>query len=279
MAECEHPLIVLPTYNEADNLSSLVHDILALEIAFDILIVDDNSPDGTGAIADELNRVHSNVSVLHRPGKGGLGPAYIAGFTWAMSRNYDCVFEMDCDFSHDPIELPRFLIEIRNADLVIGSRYVRGGSAPDWGLNRRFLSVGGNMFSRLLLRLRTHDCTGGYRCYRRELLQRIPWDAISVHGYGFQVGAVYYAERLGARVKEFPITFCDRRIGYSKMSKDIVREALKYVFRLAVFGSGSYEGATGLTPGISNMVGLDVGSCFDTETVPVLDTVQGNVPQ
>jgi dolichol-phosphate mannosyltransferase len=237
MTECEHPLIVLPTYNEADNLSSLVHAVLAQDVVLDILIVDDNSPDGTGIIADELSQANPNIHVLHRTCKEGLGPAYIAGFKWAMSGDYDCVFEMDCDFSHDPIELPRFLIEIRNADLVIGSRYVRGGSTPDWGLNRRFLSVGGNLFSRLLLRLKTHDCTGGYRCYRSELLQRIPWDAISAQGYGFQVGAVYYAERLGARVKEFPIKFWDRQVGRSKMSPDIVREALKYVVRLAVFGN------------------------------------------
>ena len=237
MTECERPLIVLPTYNEADNLSSLVHAVLAEDVALDILIVDDNSPDGTGAIADELSHANPDIHVLHRPCKEGLGPAYIAGFKWAMSGDYDCVFEMDCDFSHDPIELSRFLIEIRHADLVIGSRYVRGGSTPDWGLKRRFLSVGGNLFSRLLLRLKTHDCTGGYRCYRRELLERIPWDAISAQGYGFQVGAVYYAERLGARVKEFPIKFWDRQVGRSKMSRAIVREALKYVVRLAFFGS------------------------------------------
>lgn len=248
MADCKFPLVVLPTYNEIDNLSPLVQAVLDQDVALDILIVDDNSPDGTGDVADELSCAHANIHVLHRPHKEGLGPAYIAGFNWAMSGDYDCVFEMDCDFSHDPIELPRFLIEIRNADLVVGSRYVRGGSTPDWGLNRRFLSVGGNLFSRVLLRLRTHDCTGGYRCYRRELLQRIPWDAISVHGYGFQVGVVYYAERLGARVREFPIKFWDRQVGRSKMSRDIVREAFKYVFRLALCDVGLMRSTPGAVP-------------------------------
>lgn len=236
MAECKQPLIVLPTYNEAGNVSSLVQAVLALDVGLDILIVDDNSPDGTGIIADELSRAHPGVQVLHRPAKEGLGPAYIAGFAWAMAGSYDCVFEMDCDFSHDPLELPRFLAEIHEADLVIGSRYVKGGSTPDWSLKRRAISSGGNLLSRLLLRLRTHDCTSGYRCYRRDLLQRIPWDEICAHGYGFQVGAVFYAERLGARVKEFPITFRDRRVGQSKMSVGIVSEALGYVLRLAVFG-------------------------------------------
>jgi dolichol-phosphate mannosyltransferase len=238
MADCKRPLIVLPTYNEIENISALVQTVLAQGIALDILIVDDNSPDGTGDVADELSRTYSNIHVLHRARKEGLGPAYIAGFQWAMSRDYDCVFEMDCDFSHDPIELPRFLIEIRHADLVIGSRYVRGGSTPDWGLNRRFLSIGGNFISRTVLRLRTRDCTGGYRCYRRDLLDRIPWEAISAQGYGFQVGAVYYAERLGARIREFPIKFWDRQVGRSKMSPHIVREALKYVFRLALVEVG-----------------------------------------
>lgn len=280
MNKCEHPLIVLPTYNEADNLSPLIHAVLVQNIPLDILIVDDNSPDGTGLIADELSRAYPNVHVLHRPAKEGLGPAYIAGFNWAMSGDYDCVFEMDCDFSHDPLDLPRFLAEIQDADLVIGSRYMKGGSTPDWGLNRRFLSVGGNLLSRLLLRLKTHDCTGGYRCYRRELLQRIPWDAISVHGYGFQVGAVYYAEKLGARVKEFPIKFWDRQVGRSKMSTDIVREALKYVLRLAVFGSDLHrESGASLTSGTSTPTGLDVASCFDAQAIPALHTVQRNAPQ
>jgi dolichol-phosphate mannosyltransferase len=178
---------------------------------------------------------------------------------------------MDCDFSHDPIELPRFLIEIRNADLVIGSRYVRGGSTPDWGLNRRFLSVGGNLFSRLLLRLKTHDCTGGYRCYRRELLRCVPWDAISAQGYGFQVGVIYYAERLGARIKEFPIKFWDRQVGRSKMSPDIVREALKYVFRLALSDLG-------LTRSTPDKIRLEAVFSFDPEVVPASKTVPKHMP-
>ena len=237
MANCEHPLVVIPTYNEADNLSPVVHAVLALDVDLEMLVVDDNSPDGTGAIADSLRQTHGVVHVLHRPGKEGLGPAYIAGFRWALQGGYDCIFEMDCDFSHDPGDLPRFLREIQGAELVIGSRYVKGGGTPDWSLKRRIISVGGNLFARSLLRLRTRDCTGGYRCYRRELLERIPWDAICAHGYGFQVGAVYHAERLGAAVKELPITFRDRRVGTSKMSAGIVTEALSYVLRLAFFGA------------------------------------------
>ncbi len=280
MTQCNHPLIVLPTYNEADNLSPLIHAVLVQNIPLDILIVDDNSPDGTGLIADDLSRAYPNVHVLHRPAKEGLGPAYIAGFKWALAGNYDCVFEMDCDFSHDPLDLPRFLVAIQDADLVIGSRYVKGGSTPDWGLNRRFISVGGNLISRLLLRLKTHDCTGGYRCYRRELLRRIPWDMISAHGYGFQVGAVYYTERLGARVKEFPIKFWDRQVGRSKMSTAIVREALKYVLCLAVFGSDLHrKSGVALTSTTSNPTGLEVASGFDVPAIPALHAVQRNAPR
>ncbi|MGC9334887.1 MAG: glycosyltransferase, partial [Anaerolineae bacterium] len=166
----------------------------------------------------------------------GLGSAYIAAFAWALARDYDLVFEMDCDVSHDPSDLPRFLTAIEDADLVLGSRYVKGGSTPDWGLKRRIISRGGNLFSRRLLGLKTHDCTGGYRCYRRELLEQIPFAEIGVHGYSFQVAMVYHVERLGGRICEIPITFRDRRLGSSKMSGDIVREALVYVVGLALSG-------------------------------------------
>jgi dolichol-phosphate mannosyltransferase len=170
---------------------------------------------------------------LHRPVKAGLGPAYIAGFEWALAREYTHIFEMDCDFSHDPVDLPRFLDEVKEADLVIGSRYIPGGSTPDWTLKRRVISRGGNLFSRALLGLKTHDCTGGYRCYRREILERVPWEEICAHGYGFQVGVVFYLEKMGARIREFPITFRDRRVGQSKMSAGIVTEAFTYVLQLA----------------------------------------------
>ncbi len=231
----QRQLVIIPTYNEADNLPPLVAAILALQADFHILVVDDNSPDGTGIIADGLAQSHPEVHVMHRPAKLGLGPAYIAGFEWALAEGYDYVFEMDCDFSHDPIALPRFLSEIQSADLVIGSRYVKGGSTPDWTVKRRLISRGGNLVSRALLRLKTHDTTGGFRCYRRELLEQIPWYEICARGYGFQVASIFYAERLGARIQEFPITFQDRRVGQSKMSAGIVKEALTCVMELAFY--------------------------------------------
>lgn len=229
-------LIAIPTYNEAENLEALVSAIQALEAGLEVLIIDDSSPDGTGEIADRLSSELTGIHVLHRPGKMGLGTAYVEGFGWAMERGYDCVFEMDCDFSHDPGYLPRFLEKIGSADLVIGSRYVRGGSTPGWGLLRRFISRGGNAFARLMLGLKTHDCTGGFRCYRREMLQRVPWGEIRLQGYGFQVGAVYHVERLGGKIVEFPIAFRDRRAGASKMSLRIVIEAFSFVSRLALSG-------------------------------------------
>ncbi len=229
-------LIIIPTYNEAENLQALVTDIQALNAGFEILIVDDNSPDGTGEIADRLAETLPGVHALHRPGKMGLGTAYVKGFEWAIEREYDYVFEMDCDFSHHPRYLPTFLDEIASADLVIGSRYVKGGDAPNWGILRRFISRGGNVFARLMLGIKTRDCTGGFRCYRREMLQRVPWDEIRLQGYGFQVGSVFHVECLGGRVSEFPIIFEDRRVGNSKMSYKIVLEAFVYVSRMALSG-------------------------------------------
>jgi dolichol-phosphate mannosyltransferase len=228
-------LIVVPTYNEAENIEPLVSAIMALDAGFEILVVDDNSPDGTGEIADCLSEHLPGIYVLHRPGKMGLGTAYVEGFRWAIKRGYDYVFEMDCDFSHDPRYLPRFLEEISSADLVIGSRYVRGGSMPDWGLLRRLISWGGNTFARLMLGLKARDCTGGFRCYRRDMLQQVPWEKIRLQGYGFQIGALYYVERLGGKVVEFPIIFEDRRVGHSKMSFKIVLEAFAYVTRMSLF--------------------------------------------
>ena len=240
--EASRSLIVIPTYNEAENLESLVSAISGLDAGFEILVVDDNSPDGTGEIADRLSQELPGIYVLHRPGKMGLGTAYVEGFRWAIAREYDYVFEMDCDFSHHPSYLPTFLTEITSADLVIGSRYVDGGSTPSWGFLRKFISRGGNFFARAMLGLRTHDCTGGFRCYRRSMLQRVPWDEIRLQGYGFQVGAAYYVERLGGRVAGFPIVFRDRQAGKSKMSLKIVIEAFSYVIRLALSGKGRRYG-------------------------------------
>jgi len=240
--EASRSLIVIPTYNEAENLESLISAISGLDAGFEILVVDDNSPDGTGEIADRLSQELPKIHVLHRPGKMGLGTAYVEGFRWAIAREYDYIFEMDCDFSHHPSYLPTFLTEIASADLVIGSRYVDGGSTPSWGFLRKFISRGGNFFARAMLGLRTHDCTGGFRCYRRSMLQRVPWDEIRLQGYGFQVGAAYYVERLGGRIVEFPIVFEDRRAGKSKMSLKIVIEAFSYVTRLALSEKGRQRG-------------------------------------
>jgi dolichol-phosphate mannosyltransferase len=228
-------LIVIPTYNEAENLVPLVTDICALDCGVDILVVDDNSPDGTGEIADRLAEDLDNLYVMHRAGKMGLGTAYVAGFRWAIERGYDYVFEMDCDFSHHPRYLPTFLEKISDADLVIGSRYVKGGGTANWDVIRKLISWGGNFFARTMLRLHTHDCTGGFRCYRREFLERIPWESLHLQGYAFQVGAVYYVEHLGGQVAEFPILFEDRRVGESKMSSHIVVEAFVFVLRTALF--------------------------------------------
>ena len=227
-------LIVIPTYNEADNLEPLVREIVALPTNFDILVIDDNSPDGTGEIADRLVEELPAVHVLHRPAKQGLGPAYIAGFRWALRRDYDYILGMDCDFSHHPRYLPAFLEHVEHADLVIGSRYVPGGGVINWGPLRKLISAGGNFFARTMLGLKTHDCTGGFRCYRRKMIEQVPWEEINAHGYGFLIGALYHVEHLGGKVIEFPIIFKDRRVGQSKMSIAIVVEAFAFVLRIAL---------------------------------------------
>ena len=235
-------LLMIPTYNERENVEKITSDILALKLAADLVFLDDNSPDGTGEVADRLSKELPGVHVLHRPGKQGLGTAYIAGFRWALERDYRYVLEMDADFSHHPRYLPDFMEQIRHADLVIGSRYVQGGGTANWGLLRRLISAVGNTFARTTLRLRTHDCTGGFRCYRRELLTKIPWESLRLQGYGFQVGAVYCVERMGASVAEFPIVFEDRRKGRSKMSSRIVMEAFLFVIRTVLLGQPSRRG-------------------------------------
>lgn len=247
MHELSRALIVIPTYNEAENLPPLVHEIMAVPAAFDVLIVDDNSPDGTGQIAEDLAQSCPAMHVLHRPGKQGLGTAYIAGFRWALQRDYQYILEMDCDFSHHPRYLPHFLEHMEHADLVIGSRYVSGGGTANWGLLRQLLSASGNFIARAVLGLGTHDCTGGFRCYRRDLIESIPWEEIQVHGYGFQIGAAYYAERRGGQIVEFPILFEDRQAGQSKMTTAIVFEALVFVLRLALF-KGRLGGARSVAP-------------------------------
>jgi dolichol-phosphate mannosyltransferase len=197
----------------------------------DILIVDDNSTDGTGELANQIHTENPQVNVIHRPGKLGLGTAYLAGFKYAIAHNYDAAFEMDADFSHDPRYLPDFLKAIEHADLVIGSRYVPGGGTPDWSPVRRLISSGGNILARFLLGIPVHDCTAGFRCYRCEVLRSIDQDTIQSRGYGFQVELVYRIMKQGFKIVETPIIFVDRRVGKSKMSHKIVIEAFTYVLR------------------------------------------------
>ena len=236
MAREGRAVIVIPTYNEAENIEALVSAIQALGAGFEILVVDDNSPDGTGEIVERLMKRLPGIHVLHRSGKMGLGTAYVEGFRWVLEHNYEYIMEMDCDFSHHPRYLPTFLDQIKHADLVIGSRYAKGGGTANWSFLRKFISGAGNAFARTMLRLKTRDCTGGFRCYRRETVERIPWESLQLQGYGFQVGAVYYVERMGAKVAEFPILFEDRRMGTSKMSSHIVWEAFLFVLRTALLG-------------------------------------------
>jgi dolichol-phosphate mannosyltransferase len=230
--------LVLPTYNEAANIEPFVAAARSnLPADARILIVDDSSPDGTGERADRLAERHANVSVLHRRDKEGLGPAYIAGFRRALASGAGLVLEMDSDFSHDPAYLPRLLEASRRADLVIGSRYVDGGGVTDWGPVRRLLSRGGSTYSRLVLGVGIHDLTGGFKCFRREVLEAIDLDSVEVRGYAFQVEMTYRTIQLGFSVVEVPIVFRDRRAGESKMDRSIVAEAIFGVPRLR-FGSG-----------------------------------------
>ena len=225
-------LIIIPTYNEIENLQSLLTGIFSYAPATHILIVDDNSPDGTGKLADEISAENSRVSVMHRTGKLGLGTAYIAGFKYAIEHHYDAAFEMDADFSHDPKYLPDFLKAIENADLVIGSRYIKGGSTPNWSLLRRIISGGGNIYTRFVLGISVHDCTAGFRCYRREVLENLDLDTVQAQGYAFQVEMAYRVFKKGYRIVETPIVFMDRRLGQSKMSGNIFVEGFTSVLRL-----------------------------------------------
>lgn len=224
-------LIIIPTYNELENLPPLLKEIFSYAPTVDVLIVDDNSPDGTGALVDQMSASDPRIHALHRSGKLGLGTAYIAGFKYAIANRYDAAFEMDADFSHDPRYLPDFLHKIQNADLVIGSRYIPGGSTPNWSPIRRLISGSGNIFARTILRLPIHDCTAGFRCYRCTVLESIGLDEVQSQGYGFQVEMLYRTLNLGFKVVETPIVFMDRRVGKSKMSRAIVIEAFTYVLR------------------------------------------------
>ena len=216
--------VCLPTYNERENLEPMVRALV--ERGVGVLVIDDSSPDGTGEIADRLAAELEAVEVLHRPRKEGLGPAYIAGFKHALADGADRIMEMDCDFSHDPDDVPRLIAATEGADLVLGSRYVPGGGVGNWGLARRVISRGGSLYAQILLQTRARDLTGGFKCYRREVLERIDLDAIHSKGYAFQIETTYRTLRAGFRVVEVPIVFVDREVGGSKMSRAIVLEAV-----------------------------------------------------
>jgi dolichol-phosphate mannosyltransferase len=221
-------VVCLPTYNERENLPRVIDALAALGVR--VLVIDDSSPDGTGEIADRLASELDFVSVLHRERKEGLGPAYLAGFARALADGADYILEMDCDFSHDPADVPRLLAACEHgADLALGSRYVPGGGTENWGRGRRFVSEGGSLYARALLGVRIRDLTGGFKCYRRAVLERIDLDAIHSKGYAFQIEGTYRTLRAGFTVVEVPIRFVDRTAGHSKMSRTIFLEAVARV--------------------------------------------------
>jgi len=225
-------LIIIPTYNELENLPALVAAIFEVTAEVHLLVVDDGSPDGTGELADQMAAADPRVHVLHRAGKLGLGTAYIAGFKWALARDYPLVFEMDADFSHQPRYIPDFIAKSAEADLVLGCRYIKGGGTEDWGLWRKAVSRGGNLYARAVLWLPFRDLTGGFKCFRRKVLEAIDLDGVKSTGYAFQIELTYRAYKRGFRVAEVPIIFPDRRVGQSKMSGSIVREAMLNVVKL-----------------------------------------------
>ncbi|PRX45038.1 dolichol-phosphate mannosyltransferase [Prauserella shujinwangii] len=227
--ETDPVLVIIPTYNERENLTPLVQRLHATLPQVDVLVVDDGSPDGTGELADELAAADDRVHVLHRTEKAGLGAAYIAGFHWGLDRDYRTLVEMDADGSHAPEDLPRILAALGDADLVIGSRYVPGGSVVNWPLRRELLSRGANIYSRLALGVPVNDMTAGFRAYRREVLGKLALGEVASHGYCFQIDLTLRTDREGFTIVEVPITFTDREIGESKMSSSIVREAFVLV--------------------------------------------------
>lgn len=227
-------LIVIPTYNESENIERLLARLQPAMPEAHVLVVDDSSPDGTGKIVDAIAEHDDRVHVLHRPGKAGLGAAYVAGFGWGLARDYDVFVEMDADGSHAPEQLPRLLAALSSADLVLGSRWVRGGSVVNWPLRREVLSRGANIYARVALGMSLHDATGGYRAFRREVLESIDYATATSKGYCFQIDLAWRAQRAGFRVVEVPITFRERERGESKMDGAIVREAF---LRVAEWGA------------------------------------------
>ena len=232
-------LIIIPTYNELENLPKLLPAVLSKDISINVLIVDDNSPDGTAAFVESEMKNNDRIHLLKRSSKQGLGTAYIAGFKYALENGFDLIFEMDADFSHDPNEIPKFLEEIKNSDLVLGSRYITGVNVINWPMRRLLLSWFANLYTRAITGMSVHDATGGYKCFRKEVLRAIDLDKVTSNGYAFQIEMTFKAWKKGFRVKEIPIIFVDRVKGKSKMSKKIVREAVTMVWKLrlkSIFG-------------------------------------------
>jgi dolichol-phosphate mannosyltransferase len=229
----DRALVIIPTYNEAQNLPQILPQVLAQDPRIEILVVDDGSPDGTGELADDYASREPRVHVLHREGKQGLGTAYRAGFRWALQRDYEFIFEMDADFSHDPKHLPEFLRAAGDADVVLGSRYLDGKvTVINWPMSRLMLSYGANIYARVITGLQICDATGGFKCFRRRVLEAIDLDAVHSNGYSFQIEMSFRAHRRGFRITEIPIIFTDRTEGQSKMSGKIIREAVWMVWRL-----------------------------------------------
>jgi len=227
-------LVIIPTYNELDNLPKLLPEVLAKNAEINVLIVDDNSPDGTAAFVENEMKNNDRIKLIKRSSKQGLGTAYIAGFKYALQNNFELIFEMDADFSHDPKEIPKFLDEIKGSDLVIGSRYINGVNVINWPMRRLLLSSFANLYTRIITGMPVHDATGGFKCFRRKVLESINLDQVRSNGYAFQIEMNFKAWKKGFKVKEIPIIFVDRMKGQSKMSRKIVREAVTMVWKLRI---------------------------------------------
>lgn len=232
-------LIIIPTYNELDNLPKLLSEVLSRNEDINVLVVDDNSPDGTAAYVEKEMQLNNRLHLIKRASKQGLGTAYIAGFKYALQNHFDFIFEMDADFSHDPKEIPKFLNEINNYDLIIGSRYITGVNVINWPMRRLLLSWFANLYTRFITGMPIHDATGGFKCFKRKVLESIDLDKVRSNGYAFQIEMNFKAWKKGFKIKEIPIIFVDRMKGKSKMSKKIVREAVTMVWKLrlkSIFG-------------------------------------------
>ncbi|MEO0262694.1 MAG: polyprenol monophosphomannose synthase [candidate division WOR-3 bacterium] len=226
-------LIVIPTYNERENVEKIIEEIFKFLPSANILIVDDNSPDGTSEIVKEIMKKDKRVNLILKEKKEGLGKAYKTGFKWGIEKNYDIIIQMDADFSHSPEVLPEFIKEIEKGyDLIIGSRYLNGVSVVNWPIKRLLLSYFANVYARILTGVPVRDLTGGFKAWKREVLENLPWEKIDAEGYGFQIETTFYAKKLGYKIKEYPIIFIERRVGISKMSKKIIFEAFFLVIKL-----------------------------------------------